>query len=198
MKKNLSKGFTLIELLIVIAVLGILAVAVLSAINPIEQINRSRDTGSRSDAEQLLGAIDRFYATAAYYPWRTGASGGSGVDAQDWTEIKTGTWLDSDSKDILEKLSGTAVGSTAELKTSFTSRITGPGYNYLWVYNMGGAGDSTYVCFNSTSNAFQAEAKERCGGTKGSIPTDLNDIKTTICGATIAGKTGPQYLTCLP
>ena len=34
----LRKGFTLIELLIVISILGILAVAVLSAINPVEQL----------------------------------------------------------------------------------------------------------------------------------------------------------------
>lgn len=80
-------GFTMIELLIVIAVLGILAVAVLAANNPIEQINRGRDTGSRSDAEQLLSAIDRYYAGKGYYPWADGASSlntstfGSGTDA---------------------------------------------------------------------------------------------------------------------
>ena len=66
------KGFTLIELLIVITLLGILAVAVLSAINPIEQINRSRDTSSKSDAEQLINAIDRYYASKGYYPWTSG------------------------------------------------------------------------------------------------------------------------------
>jgi prepilin-type N-terminal cleavage/methylation domain-containing protein len=64
-------GFTMIELLIVIAVLGILAVAVLASINPIEQINRGRDTGSRGDAEQLISAIDRYYAAKGYYPWMT-------------------------------------------------------------------------------------------------------------------------------
>src|SRR3990167_838952 len=80
-----KRGFTLIELLIVIAVLGILAVAVLAAINPIEQINRSRDTGSRSDAEQLISAIDRYYATNGYYPWMTGAS--SNNTDVGWIEI---------------------------------------------------------------------------------------------------------------
>ncbi|MCL4353164.1 type II secretion system GspH family protein [Patescibacteria group bacterium] len=70
----LSKGFTLIELLIVIAILGILATAVLSAINPVEQINRGRDTGTQSDAEQLLNAIQRFDASKGYLPWQTGAS----------------------------------------------------------------------------------------------------------------------------
>jgi type II secretory pathway pseudopilin PulG len=63
----------MIELLIVITILGILAVAVLSAINPIEQINRGRDTGRQSDAEQLLSAIDRYNAFQGYYPWQDDA-----------------------------------------------------------------------------------------------------------------------------
>jgi len=67
-------GFTMIELLIVITILGILAVAVLSAINPIEQINRGRDTGRQSDAEQLLSAIDRYNAFQGYYPWQIDAN----------------------------------------------------------------------------------------------------------------------------
>src|SRR3972149_6448515 len=74
-------GFTMIELLIVIAILGILAVAVLASINPIEQINRGRDTGSRSDAEQLISAIDRFYAAKGYYPWML-----NGSSVGTWTE----------------------------------------------------------------------------------------------------------------
>ncbi len=68
---NSRAGFTLVELLIVIAILGILSTAVLSAINPIEQINRGRDTGTQSDAEQLLSAIQRFNAAQGYFPWQT-------------------------------------------------------------------------------------------------------------------------------
>src|SRR3989344_616073 len=71
-----SRGFTLVELLIVIAILGILSTAVLSAINPVEQINRGRDTGTQSDAEQLLSAIQRFNANSGYFPWQEGASDG--------------------------------------------------------------------------------------------------------------------------
>jgi len=76
MSKNIMKklksqlGFTMIELLIVITILGILAVAVLSAINPIEQINRGRDTGSQSDTEQFLSSVDRYNAFQGYYPWQ--------------------------------------------------------------------------------------------------------------------------------
>ncbi|RJQ37040.1 type II secretion system protein [Candidatus Microgenomates bacterium] len=85
-------GFTLIELLIVIAILGILSTAVLSAINPIEQLNRGRDTGTQSDAEQLIGAITRFNASNGFYPWQTGANDSANIwtgttAATDWTYV---------------------------------------------------------------------------------------------------------------
>ncbi len=94
-KLHSQLGFTMIELLIVITILGILAVAVLSAINPIEQINRGRDTGSQSDAEQLLSAIDRYNAFQGYYPWQEDADdAATGLIAQTyddsgWTPIDT-------------------------------------------------------------------------------------------------------------
>ena len=46
------RGFTLIELLIVMAILGVLAVVVLVAINPIQQLARTRDTGRKSGVTQ--------------------------------------------------------------------------------------------------------------------------------------------------
>jgi len=64
-------GFTLVELLIVIAILGIIALIVIAAINPIEQANRARDTGMKSDASQLLSAIDRYFAANTQFPWVT-------------------------------------------------------------------------------------------------------------------------------
>jgi prepilin-type N-terminal cleavage/methylation domain-containing protein len=198
MKQKTAQGFTLIELLIVIAVLGILAVAVLSAINPIEQINRSSDTGSRSDAEQLISAIDRFYASQQYYPWK---SGPAGSDALEWTQV-TSEWVDNGTNPVpvLDKLSGSNVEFTGsgELKLSFVERITDNTYNPLYVYNRGDAGDSTYVCFDSKSNSFQKEAKDLCDGTKGSIPLDLEAISfTNICDVTVNNVAG-RYLTCLP
>jgi prepilin-type N-terminal cleavage/methylation domain-containing protein len=56
-----SKGFTLIELLIVIAVLGVLAAVVITAINPAEQLKRGRDSSRLQQIAQLG------HAAAAYY-----------------------------------------------------------------------------------------------------------------------------------
>ncbi len=170
-------GFTMIELLIVIAVLGILAVAVLSAINPIEQINRGRDTGTRSDAEQLISSVDRFYAAKGYYPWMTnGTSDNTWTDgvtgtapgvltAGDLIELNApGTLIGDDNGgsgiDILDLLSN---GGTSEIKSSFVTRITdAQASNYLSIYNDGVSGDSTYACFKPKSNSFREEAWKRC------------------------------------
>lgn len=181
-------GFTMIELLIVIAVLGILAVAVLAAINPIEQINRGRDTGSRSDAEQALSAIDRFYATQGYYPWQTGAGDTLGI-AQAWETISTAA--DSTPETILTKLS---TGGTSEIKESYVTRISAATYNPLYIYNRGTQGDSTYVCFLPKSGAFKEEAMARCGTEGDGMPEDAEDIIATVCD-TAADTT---YWICLP
>jgi len=63
------QGFTLIELLVVITLIGVLAVAVLSALNPIEQINKGRDAAKRADSSQLLNALDRYFASNEKFPW---------------------------------------------------------------------------------------------------------------------------------
>ncbi len=60
---NLRKtsGFTLIELLVVIAVLGVLAAIVLLAVNPAEQLARSRDAGRISAVTQLGRSLQSYY-----------------------------------------------------------------------------------------------------------------------------------------
>ncbi len=58
MSFKLKKGFTLIELLIVIAILGTLAVVVLIALNPVQQLARTRDAGRRSTVSQLGHAVE--------------------------------------------------------------------------------------------------------------------------------------------
>lgn len=183
MKKLRIKGFTMIELLIVIAVLGVLAVAVLSAINPIEQINRGRDTGSRSDAEQLLSAIDRYYTTKEMYPWQTDPDDN---EAQPFTTLVDETWVnDADPPvAVLEKLS---TGGTAEIKESFVTRLESlPLANKLRAYHE--EDGSVYICFQARSGSFDEEGQTRC--TNG-LPGDLDEA-ATIC------PTNERAFVCLP
>lgn len=58
-----KKGFTLIELLIVIAILGTLAVVVLLALNPVQQLAAARDGGRSTTLSQLGHAVEA-HATA--------------------------------------------------------------------------------------------------------------------------------------
>ncbi len=171
LKKQLA--FTMIELLIVIAILGILAVAVLSALNPIEQINRGRDTASRSDAEQLLTAIDRYYAMQGYFPWQANPNdviaingGVAGEFVHIDTTLTRGTGLTCP---ILYLLSDTAAGGanctsavgSQELKISYIDKISATNYNELYVYHAADDYASTYVCFAPQSNSFRVEALTR-------------------------------------
>lgn len=69
MKRIINKGFTLIELLIVMAILGVLAVVVLVAINPAEQLARTRDSGRVSAITQMGHAVQAYYTSHnAVYP----------------------------------------------------------------------------------------------------------------------------------
>ncbi|MBI2442875.1 MAG: type II secretion system protein [Candidatus Levybacteria bacterium] len=60
---NSQRGFTLIELLVVIAVIGVLAGAIIVAINPVEQLKRSRDTARKSATGQLASAVSAYYVS---------------------------------------------------------------------------------------------------------------------------------------
>jgi prepilin-type N-terminal cleavage/methylation domain-containing protein len=68
-----SSGFTLIELLVVIAVIGVLAAAVLIAIDPVQQLARGRDAGRKNSISQVGNSIQTYYTANTAYP--TAASG---------------------------------------------------------------------------------------------------------------------------
>lgn len=206
-------GFTMIELLIVIAILGILAVAVLSAINPLEQINRGRDTGLRSDAEQLLNAIDRFYAFNGFMPWQSGATDVDNMDLP-WGSV-TATYpaiaptLPGAGCSTLERLSisptadPTCDNWSDELKTTFVSRILDTNYRGLYIYK--GAttpSDAVYVCFAPQSNAFRVEATQRVVDLT-LLPDDYPSAATEAVGNIQAGAAlncgpAPGNCVCLP
>jgi prepilin-type N-terminal cleavage/methylation domain-containing protein len=69
MKKIMQKGFTLVELLIVIALLGALAIGLIGALDPFEQLKKGTDTGTRNNVSEIHSAIIRYYALKGYMPW---------------------------------------------------------------------------------------------------------------------------------
>jgi prepilin-type N-terminal cleavage/methylation domain-containing protein len=190
LKTKIQKGFTMIELLIVIAVLGVLAIAVLATFNPIEQINRGRDTSSRSDAEQLLSAIDRYNANRGLWPWQdedTDESAivdfASAID-EDFPAGSTCSMMDN-----LGAERDPACPGTDEIKEAFIARLTSTSHNDLHIYYEGGSGKSVYICFNPQSKAFSQEADIRCDNAPsdfppeacGSCPESLGDNENCAC-----------------
>lgn len=58
-----AKGFTLIELLVVIAIIGVLAAVVLVAINPVQQLARTRDAGRKNTIGTLGNSMEAYATT---------------------------------------------------------------------------------------------------------------------------------------
>lgn len=65
MQRINQKGFTLIELLVVIAVIGALAAVILFAINPVENMRKSRDARRQQDLANIRKALDIAIADGA-------------------------------------------------------------------------------------------------------------------------------------
>jgi prepilin-type N-terminal cleavage/methylation domain-containing protein len=164
LRSKINRGFTMIELLIVIAVLGVLAIAVLATFNPIEQINRGRDTSSRSDSEQMLTGIDRYNANRGLWPWQNIDTDPDEIDPPTLIAIDDPAGPGGDGCSMLQNLgTGDAPCSgTDEVKQTFVTRVVSDRTNDLWIYYRGNPGDSVYVCFNPQSKAFAQEAQTRC------------------------------------
>mgnify|MGYP002713227454 CR=1 FL=1 len=162
--KNDSRGFTMIELLVVIAVIGVLAVAVLSSINPIEQINKGRDTRTRSDAAQLINAVDRFFAIHEVYPWNLDSEDGTSYTAADPEYTAAFEHIPTDNWAWVERLV-----TTAEVKEGFTNRLEND--DTMYIQKAAGSNETMYVCFEPTSQAFKLEAQTNCDN--GTTPDGL-------------------------
>jgi prepilin-type N-terminal cleavage/methylation domain-containing protein len=199
-------GFTMIELLVVIAVIGVLSVAVLSSINPIEQINKGRDTRARSDAAQLLNAADRYFSIHEVYPWNVDNGSytaadedyesefifdAGGYNAEGGTAIDDWGWVD-------------ILGDTAEIKSGFVNRLKdddGAGATKYFIYKGGESNDSVYVCFKPASFAFSQESKKSCEGSlSADFPADTacpNAVNCRTPGADVP-QGANSCMVCLP
>ncbi|MDO8497082.1 MAG: prepilin-type N-terminal cleavage/methylation domain-containing protein [bacterium] len=170
MKKFYKKGFTLIELLIVIALLGALAVGLLAALDPFEQLKKGTDTGARNLASEVQGSMIRFYALKSYMPWCNDLNCGGVTDP-------SGAALSSLNAMI------TNIVSTGELKTNFSSLA---GANLGKVYVTGSSLNAIVrVCYLPTSKAMKCETNTQY---------DKYGVVNTACpGAVDCGTTNSCY-----
>ncbi len=180
-------GFTLVELLIVIALIGILSVAVLATINPIEQANKARDARVQNDAAEVMNAYERYYASLQTYPW-TYFIGGTQLEDADEVTLRSDTYGFSicsgaanvaglQGADATDAAAGCSSAdefpnlliSTSELKTSFAGKDEfedvrdGTAVNQaLWTVKAAND-NSIYVCYVPKAGASRTDtSKMRC------------------------------------
>lgn len=152
-KYNLKRAFTLIELLIVIALLGALAVGLLAAVDPFEQLKKGRDTSTRNTAAEFFNSTIRYYANRAAFPG-TLAAGGASAQA-----------LSQYSSEISE------LAVAGELKSDFYN-LAGAG-NLARIYVTTPSTESIVVCFNPESKAFRNDQNTRYDSVGNQQATDV-------------------------
>ena len=190
-------GFTLVELLIVIALLGVIALIVIAAINPIEQANRARDTRFKADGAQLISATDRYFTAFSEFPWVTPA-------ASAYTNDSSFGFVTAN--DIGVGLCGDATCSTDgllitsdELKSEFADRdfisATSPD-KQLFIGKAAGTSESIYACYIPASKANRA--KSNTAGKVYSIDASGGRTAKT-CDPDLAWDTaGSECYVCIP
>jgi len=154
-----KKAFTLIELLIVIALLGALAVLLLAALDPFEQLKKGTDTGVRNTVSEVHGAIIRYYAVAGNkMPWDPSTSIGP-------IDLSTG-YSTVGLNNIVE---------AGELKSDF-SALAGDRLRKITVI---GSQESVTVCFRPEAKSFRSDPNTKYNASGIEVGTGANT-----CGPT--------------
>lgn len=138
--KNNRKGFTLIELLIVIALLGALAVALLAALDPLEQIKKGTDTGVRNTVAEINSSFTRYASV------KSGSLPYTGFIA--WGTVGTSGAAYSAIESVI---------NAGELKSDFLS-LAKDQLNKIWVI---ADQERAYVCFAPGAKAFRVDANSK-------------------------------------
>ncbi len=142
-----QEGFTLIELLVVLGILGILAAALLAAINPVEQLNKARDAALENTASEFISATVQYYAAHNTLPWTTGCYPSAGLNGQ----------ITSVSLSSLSNCITNPLVSEGELKQSFLSNTA----NLQNIYITSTGPNTTMACFQPQSHTVQADANSK-------------------------------------
>lgn len=181
-------GFTMIELLVVIAIIGVLAVAVLAAMNPIEQINKGRDTTTETQIKEVLQASERYWAVNEMYPWND-----TTAEVNEAFQINPNSPVEGEWDWVNLKLQ-----STEEFKQGFWDKFNDRLGEYGIVKVLDE--DTVYGCFRPQSAQFAERALLRCATNPPTLPASAGNW---ICGGVVPGLAADQYVRdnvflCLP
>ena len=142
------KGFTLIELLIVIALLGALAVGLLAALDPFEQLKKGTDTSVRNTVSEFQGATIRYYAIKNQMPWCADADCGTYEDSL--ADDVTAATLDA----LTDTLAN--ITDTGELKSDFATLAGATTLAKITIFGSN-TDASIQVCYKPTSKSFTSD-----------------------------------------
>ncbi len=120
--KTQSKGFTLIELIIGITILSLLAVALLAALDPVEQFNKARDTATRNTTMEIHNAMLRYKAAKEVYPTIINVSAAKHMSSAEGLSILTDLTDSGELKGNFASVAGTAL-QTIYVANDSTSNI---------------------------------------------------------------------------
>ncbi len=207
-KNNSNKGFTLVELLIVITIIGILAVGVMAAIDPIEQFDKATDSTMKTSAGEIVNAVERYYANNGYFPWNDSTAGDADTDGR--ASLNDAYYSDVGDEDNTDGAAFEAGALKAmidqhELKASFAKkkpfRNSGLSeYDKLYVVKDVNSTD-TRVCFAPRSKSMVKKmfdagtlylATDVQNTTDGSFPSGVTDWDA------VDNNSGADYWTCMP
>ena len=143
--KQSKFGFTLVELLIVIALLGALAVGLLAALDPFEQLKKGTDTGIRNTTSEIQGAVIRYYAIKNHMPWCD--DNGNCASNPDGSSLPD---------DVVQSMI-TNLTSAGELKSNFLD-LADAYKNKIFITGVATDSDpSVTVCFLPQAKSFKAD-----------------------------------------
>jgi len=200
--KHLKRGFTLVELLIVMGLLGAIAMIVISAINPIEQTNRARDTRFKADGGQLISAIDRYFAARSEFPWVT-VDGTTYSNEDEFGFVGAGSELvgicGADCS-----ANGTLI-NVDELKPEFRNRdfikkdAGTDKSKKLWIGKEAGSTQSIYACFIPLAKSTrQKSCTNEQVYTISTTDGTRTAVDSTACADTAANWTDNGWYICIP